>query len=136
MYKNRRMRAAGNALEMSAVCGFGGVGRPAPNKVGPGRRSSPRIDDWSCGALVRGFVGSPRIPDEEYFFLPERLVQAGLRECGSLRKLCEWAHNKPYLPVEGRDFRMYPDEVTSPSDIHVRFWKWEEIANHAASAHQ
>lgn len=99
-------------------------------------RSSPRIDDWSCGALVRGFVGSPRIPDEEYFFLPERLVQAGLHDCASLRKLCEWAHNKPYLPVEGRDFRMYPYEVTSPSDTHVRFWEWEEIANHAASAHQ
>ena len=41
MYKKRRMWAAGNALEMSAVCGFGGVERPAPNKVDPGCRMGP-----------------------------------------------------------------------------------------------
>lgn len=88
---------------------------------------APVIDDWSCGLLIRGFVGTPRLQSEDFCFLPEELVVGRLRAGCSMRELCEWAKARPYVPVENRDFRMCPIEVTSPSGIAVRFWEWEVI---------
>ncbi len=84
---------------------------------------NPTVDEWACGMIVRGFVGSPRIPSEHHFLLPEPLAKERLCEGTSLRDLCDWAKSKAYLPIEGRDFRMYQVDVTSPSGILVKFWE-------------
>jgi len=89
--------------------------------------SPPRIDGWSCGIIVRGFVGSPTLSVEPYLLLPDLLLEAKLRPGTSLRDFCKWAMDKLYLPREGYDFRMYPVEVITPSGLHVTFWEWEEI---------
>lgn len=89
--------------------------------------SSPPVESWACGIVVRGFVGSPRVFDERYFILPHSLLKMTIRKGMSLRDFYTWARTRPYLPREGHDFRMYPVEVVSPSGIQVKFWEWEDI---------
>jgi hypothetical protein len=86
-------------------------------------KASPTISGWSCGMVVRGFVGSPRIGNERHFLVPDSLLMKEITQHTSLRDLCHWAKTKPFLPQEGRDFQMYPTEVTSPSGIKATFWE-------------
>ncbi|MCX6831714.1 MAG: hypothetical protein NT028_06185 [candidate division Zixibacteria bacterium] len=89
-------------------------------------KTAPRIDNWSCGMVVRGFVGTPRIANEQFFLVPDSLLTREVAKHKSLRDICQWAKTKPFLPQEGRDFQMCPLEVTSPSGIKVTFWECEE----------
>jgi len=89
-------------------------------------KSPPAIDGWSCGMVVRGFVGTPRINEEQYFLVPDSLLTKEVAQHKSLRDICQWAKNKPFLPQEGNDFCMCPVEITSPSGIKVKFWECEE----------
>ncbi len=90
-------------------------------------KTPPTVDGWSCGMVVRGFVGTPRISEETYFLVPDSLLTKEIAQHKSLRGICQWAKTKPFLPQEGRDFQMCPVEVTSPSGIKVKFWECEEI---------
>ena len=85
--------------------------------------SKPQIDGWSCGIVMRGFVGSSRTVDNRYFVLNDAILKTRMLEGGSLRDICDWAHGRSYVPREGRDFRMSPVELLSPSGIQVKFWE-------------
>ena len=89
-------------------------------------KSPPAIDDWSCGMVVRGFVGTPRIAEEQYFLVPDGLLTKEVARHKSLRDIYQWVKTKPFLPQEGRDFRMCPVEITSPSGIKMNFWECED----------
>ena len=90
-------------------------------------KSRPVVTGWSCGLAARGFVGTPRIENEQYFFVPESLFRKEVLNHKSLKGFCKWANAKSFLPQEGRDFTMSPVDVTSPSGIHVRFWEADSV---------
>jgi hypothetical protein len=95
--------------------------------------STPQIDGWSCGIVMRGFVGSSRTVDDRYFVLNDALLKARILEGGSLRDICDWARSRSYVPREGTDYRMSPLEISSPSGIQVKFWEVDAVAGPASS---
>ncbi len=90
-------------------------------------KSCPAIDDWSCGMVVRGFAGTPRISGEPHFFIADGLFAKEVERHTSLKDLSQWIKAKSFIPKEGQDFQMCPVEITSPSGINVKFWEYEEL---------
>ena len=87
----------------------------------------PSIDGWSCALMTRGFIGSPRIVNGQCLFIAEQFALEKLASRCSLRDFCDWARVMPYLPVEGREFRMTPVSTTSPSGLTVTYWERDRI---------
>lgn len=82
---------------------------------------APAIDGWSCALMTRGFWGSPRVVNDQCLFIPEQLALETLASRCSLQDFCEWARTMPYLPLEGREFRLTPLSITSPSGLTVTY---------------
>ena len=71
--------------------------------------------------MTRGFWGSPRVVNDQCLFIPEQLALETLASRCSLQDFCEWARTMPYLPLEGREFRLTPLSITSPSGLTVTY---------------
>ena len=93
---------------------------------------APAIDAWCCALMTRGFVGSPRVVNDQCLFIPEQLALEKLASRCSLQDFCEWAKAMPYLPVEGREFRLTPVSITSSSGLAVTFWERDRIESQEA----
>lgn len=83
----------------------------------------PQVEEWHCGLIMRGHVGSSQTQTPGKFTLPESLVNEHTEKHHSLRAFCKWATEMPFLPKLDRDFLSERFVVRSPSGIEIEFFE-------------
>jgi hypothetical protein len=84
----------------------------------------PRVRGHASMLVLRGSVGTSRVPSDRFPVVSDMLLLQQLRRGIKMAALCRYCMRRAFLPRVGRDFDAVPHDIVTPSGFRVRTYDW------------